>query len=205
MQMKKMIILLFAISTSAVLFAQNSPSRYLLSASENELVWSASYVVMGGHEGTLRFISGYLDDSTPTLTGEFVFDMSSIENTDIKPSEDGDGLEEHLRAEDFFDTAKFPKGFFTILKTESTSVIQRFTVTGFLTLKGIANEITFPAMIIKEKETMKVKAEITINRTKWGINFHSKSVFADLKDGVISDDVSIKLDLVLRKESAQPR
>jgi polyisoprenoid-binding protein YceI len=202
--MKKVIILFMLTVGSGYVLSQGTQTTYLLSKDESVLYWKAYYVISGGHEGTMHFFSGKIT-TTPDrqLKGEFVLDMNSIENTDINPKEDGDGLEEHLRSDDFFSTLFYTKGFFSILKTEALAKPDQFAVTGFLTLKALTHQISFPATIRTEKDVMKVKAEITIDRTKWGINYNSKTIFGDLKDGVISDNIDIRLDLTLKNQSVQ--
>ena len=59
--------------------------------------------------------------------------------------------------------------------------------------------ITFPASIVKLGEKINaVTPSFTINRTEWGINFQSKSVFTDLKDKFIHDDISLNIQLEAR-------
>lgn len=205
--MKKQILLLLLLTGTEVALSQKNPSVYVLSKDESQLVWKATYVVGGGHEGTLQFTSGKANasDDPVGITGEFILDINSIENTDIQPKEDGDGLEEHLRSDDFFSADRFPQGYFVLQKAESFGMPNQFTVTGLLTLKGITLPIQFPATILKDKDVMKVLADFTFDRTKWGINYNSKSIFADLKDGVISDDIQLSLQLTLKKGNALSR
>jgi polyisoprenoid-binding protein YceI len=204
--MKKAIILFLLTLVSEYVISQSTETTYLLSKDESVLVWKAYYVVSGGHEGTMQFLSGKVTTYPDRqMTGEFVLNINSIENTDIKPKEDGHGLVEHLLSDDFFSAMLYPKGFFSILKTEALAEPGEYTVTGFLTLKALTHQISFPAIIQTEKDEMKVQAEITIDRTKWGINYNSKTIFDDLKDGVISDNIDIRLNLILKNQSGQPR
>jgi polyisoprenoid-binding protein YceI len=206
MKMKKAIILFLLALTSGRVLSQNIETTYLLSKDESILYWKAYYMISGGHEGTMQLLSGNVTTFPDRqLKGEFVMDINSIENTDIKPKEDGDGLEEHLRSDDFFSSMLYPKGFFSILKTEQLARPGEYTVTGFLTLKALTHQISFPATIQTEKGVMKVQAVITIDRTKWEINYNSKTIFDDLKDGVISDNIEIRLNLVLKNQSGQLR
>ncbi len=173
-----------------------------LSLKESTLKWTGKSLAGGGHEGTINFISGSITTSAAgdITQGEFVLDMNTIKNTDMKP-EDGDGgkdLEEHLKSEDFFSVEKYPQANFSILKIiqeSKTGDVQQVKVTGLLTLKRITNMITFPATITRKGETANIKAEITIDRTKWDIIYNSKTFFSNLKDGFISDEIKIVVDL----------
>ena len=69
------------------------------------------------------------------------------------------------------------------------------TVTGDLTLVGKTNEIMFTASPIIDESGAEVHADILIDRTRWGINFDSGSIFTDLGDKAIKDEVGISLDL----------
>lgn len=194
--MKKVIILITFLQFTIYAKAQDVATKYDLLKNESQLMWNASYVYGGGHEGTLSFKSGSLNSA---LKGDFILDMNSIHNTDISPEEDRKGLEEHLRSEDFLFTGKFPNGFFSITKATPLEKKTHYTVTGFLTLKDRTNEINFPAIITTDENRLKVKAEVVIDRTRWGINHQSGSVFTSLKDGVISDEVKIMLELSFKK------
>ncbi len=171
-----------------------------LSLKESTLQWSGKPLVGGGHEGTINFISGSITTSAAgdITQGEFVLDMNTIKNTDMKSDDGGNGLEEHLKGEDFFSVKKYPRANFSILRIiqeSKTGDVQQVNVTGLLTIKRITNMITFPATITRKGESANIKAEITIDRTKWDIIYNSKTFFANLKDGFISDEIKIVVDL----------
>jgi polyisoprenoid-binding protein YceI len=197
---------------SEILFLTTSDVRLLLlgrssadkvsalSLKESTLKWTGKSLAGGGHEGTINFISGSITTSAAgdITQGEFVLDMNTIKNTDMKPEDGGKDLEEHLKSEDFFSVAKYPQANFSILKIiqeSKTGDVQQVKVTGLLTLKRITNMITFPATITRKGETANIKAEITIDRTKWDIIYNSKTFFSNLKDGFISDEIKIVVDL----------
>lgn len=173
-----------------------------LSITESKLQWIGKPLVGGGHEGTINFISGSITTSASgdITKGDFVLDMNTIRNTDMKPEDGhcGKDLEDHLKSEDFFSVTKYPSANFSILKVipePTTSDTQRVRVTGLLSIKGITNQVVFPATISQNKESVNVKAELTIDRTKWDIIYKSKTIFSNLKDGFISDEIKIVVDL----------
>lgn len=174
--------------------------KWSLNEKESKLKWIGKPIVGGGHEGTIQFVSGSVTFSTAgVLTqGEFVLDMNTIKNTDMKPESSAKDLEDHLKSEDFFSVSKHPKANFSILKVitgVSTKDTQMIKVTGLLSIKGITNHVVFPATIIRDKEGLMIKADLTIDRTKWDIIYQSKSIFTNLKDGVISDEITISVEL----------
>jgi polyisoprenoid-binding protein YceI len=190
--------LLFILLVPCALQAQiDSP----LSVERSQVLWEGKPLVGGGHTGTIQFVSGFLSIAADGLAakGEFVLDMNTIKNTDIEKPESAKDLEDHLKADDFFSVEKFPKATFAILYMTPTFVFgpkqNKYTVTGLLNIKGITHTISFPAVVTQEKGEVRVDADISIDRTKWNVNYQSKSVFASLKDGIISDEITIRVKL----------
>jgi polyisoprenoid-binding protein YceI len=154
-----------------------------------------------GHEGTLQLLSGTVSTSSTgqIIKGDFVIDMTSIACTDLKDARGKKNLEDHLRSSDFFDTQLFPKAAFSIAQiTPVAAHANEFLISGFLSIKGVTNLILFPATIILNKDVMTAKGEVIIDRTKWNINYQSGSIFTQLKDGIISDQVKITIDLIFK-------
>ena len=52
-----------------------------------------------------------------------------------------------------------------------------------------------------EGNSMSLRSEpFTIDRTKWNVNYGSKSVFDNLGDKFIDDDIKLTIDLVAKKQ-----
>jgi len=133
------------------------------------------------------------------LKGEFVMDMHTLENVDIEDEQSARDLVNHLKSDDFFSVKKFAEASFAIVKVAPTFRYPQqneYEVTGLLTIRGITHPISFPAIIKNENGVINADAKITIDRTRWGVNYQSKSIFASLKDGIIADEVIIILRLV---------
>lgn len=176
-----------------------------LSLQKSELAWEGKPLVGGGHTGTVQFLSGTLtrDADGKILKGEFVLDMASIRNTDIENQQGARDLESHLKSDDFFSVEKFPKASFTLL-TVLPSLLSpnqnQYMVSGLVTIKGVMHEVSFPARFTQKEGVLEAKATFTIDRTRWGVNYQSKSVFGVLQDGIISDEITITLHLVFGGE-----
>lgn len=173
------------------------PNSYLtqeklnINLKKSTIKWMGEYTFyFGGHEGFINFKSGYLIKKNNVITGgEFVIDMNSITNTDIKEKEGKDGLVNHLKDPDFFDVKKFPMSKILITKVDySDKNNTRFEAN--LTIKGITKPINFYGTFNYEQKELKTRFKI--DRTAWNVNYKSK-----FKDGAISDaigfEVSIKL------------
>jgi hypothetical protein len=62
-------------------------------------------------------------------------------------------------------------------------------------MKNISHEISFNANVkINEGMVSAVSEDITLDRTKWNVNYGSKSIFKELKDKFIHDEFTIKID-----------
>ncbi|MFT6755989.1 MAG: polyisoprenoid-binding protein YceI, partial [Urechidicola sp.] len=119
-------------------------------------------------------------------------DMNSVNVLDT----DSEKLLRHLKSGDFFDVEKFPIATFKI--TESTIIESKTIVKGFLTIKGITEEIEFPATISKnDKDQIILESEtFKVDRAKFNISYKSKTFFANLKDKFIHDEFDIKVRVV---------
>jgi polyisoprenoid-binding protein YceI len=175
-------------------------TKWELNLKESKLMWMGKPIVGSGHEGTIQFVSGSITTSATEqiIQGELVVDMNTIKNTDMKPDDGGKDLEEHLKADDFFSVAKYPQANFSILKVTPDATYKatgRVKLTGLLTIKGITNQVEFFATAVGGKETVTVKGDLVIDRTKWDIIYQSKSIFTNLKDGIISDEIKLTIDL----------
>lgn len=192
--MKKLIVLLLA---PWPLLAQVITP---LSVKQSQFQWEGRPLVGSGLTGTIQFKYGTLTtDAEGVITkGEFVLDMHSIRNVDIRDEQAARDLEAHLKDDDFFSVSKFPTATFVI--TSVTPLLafpqqDRFLVKGKLTMKGITHALEFPATLTREGNSIRAAAKVTINRTWWDVNYQSKAIFASLKDGIISDYVDITLQL----------
>jgi polyisoprenoid-binding protein YceI len=163
---------------------------------KSSLKWTGRKVG-GQHEGTVDLKSGYFELENNVITsGTFIMDMTSIVPTDIKGS-DKKKLARHLRGEDFFNVAKYPTATLKIKETESTGK-DEFDVTADMTILGVTNEITFSAKILgKSKNFIITSANITIDRTKWGITYKSSL----LGNALIRDNFDMKIKLFAKKKS----
>lgn len=173
---------------------------YELQLPQSIIKWRASHVVGGGHEGTLNLLSGNLaaDATGKWVGGYFEIDMNTIRITDLKEGERG-GVEKHLKDDDFFAVQKHPRAYFLFTQA-IPSGNNAFAITGNLTLKGITQSITFPATLEPAGDLVRGRASLRINRTRWGVNYQSGSIFSSLKDDIIEDMIPVTLELVFRKK-----
>ena len=153
------------------------------------------------HTGTIDFTQGYFEAKGDILTGgEFVVDMTSIKNEDMAGTEGAAKLEGHLKSADFFDVAVHSTASFVITSSElSDADGATHNVTGKLTIKGITDEISFPATVTIEGDQVDASASFTIDRAQYDVQYGSEAFFPNLikqgKDAIISDEIELTLNL----------
>ncbi len=176
---------------------------YTVDTAKSTIFWTGIKPT-GKHEGTLAIKAGTMKVKENTLEGgSFIIDMNTITVTDLE-GDDKAGLEGHLKGlekkgeDHFFNVTKFPTASFVITAIET--VEGKTTVKGNLTIKGITKNISFPATSNVEGNTIALTSEVfTINRTEWNVNYGSKSIFDNLGDRFINDDIEIKIDVKATK------
>jgi polyisoprenoid-binding protein YceI len=78
----------------------------------------------------------------------------------------------------------------------SDEIVPTHRIEGNLTIKGVTKRISFPAQVgISNNVIMAKTPQFTLNRTEWSVNYGSKSIFANLKDNFIHDEMGIKIHL----------
>lgn len=159
----------------------------------------------GTHYGTLSIKEGSLFVKDGELTGGvFVLDMTSIVVLDIDDPKMNENLVGHLKSADFFLVDSFPTATFkfsTVTPLESSTEVEgkvnpTHRIEGNLTMRGITRKVNFPAKIKIDEQGISAKTpQFVINRTEWNVNYGSKSVFANLKDNFIHDEIGITITI----------
>lgn len=193
LKLSAILMVAFVASVSFLAFTPKADT-YTVDLTKSTITWEGKKFA-GGHNGSVDLTSGNLIFSGKNLTGGgFVANMATI-----KDSDKNGGLEKHLKSEDFFGVEKFPAANFVIKKVDGNGA--SVNVTGDLTIKGITNSITFPATLAwnADKTISATADKIVIDRTKYGIQFKSKSVFANIGDNFIYDEFTLSVKLVAKK------
>lgn len=178
--------------------ATNEAAKVEVNVSEvNNVDTSASVLTWkgtkpgGAHDGTVALKSGGLLLENGTLKGgEFVVDLTTITNLDMKGSGGAAKLEGHLKNADFFDVETYPTSTFVI--TNVTPKDGKLHVTGNLQIKDVTKSITIPATVSTEAGVTTFKSEtFNINRADFNVKYGSKSFFDNLKDKFIDDMIEL--------------
>ena len=137
-----------------------------------------------GFSGTIDLVGGKAEGSKVTVE----IDLATVFT-------DNEKLVGHLKSPDFFDVAKFAKATFTSTAIKAGGEGGSHTVTGDLSIRGVAKSIAFPATITVSAGQVTAKADFAINRQDWGIKYPG------MPDDLIKDSVNIKLDVKAARKS----
>ncbi len=156
----------------------------------------------GEHVGYINIQSGTftaLDNEIES--GNIVIDMNSLTVTDEGISdEDRTNLENHLKGTvegketDFFNVPKYPTAAFEITGVSQKDGKQQLQ--GNLTIKEDSKNIEFPVSIRINGDELHISSDtFTLDRTDWNVNYGSRSVFDNLGNNFISDDMELRIDV----------
>jgi polyisoprenoid-binding protein YceI len=178
--------------------ASETATSYQVDPSVSTIKWEGKKPT-ATHFGKVSLSSGTLMANNEVVeAGNFTIDMTSITVEDLE----GDNrayLEAHLKGQlegkegDFFDSKKYPTATFELTGIEGN------IVKGNLTIKDQTNPVEFPATITVTDDQLVIESEqFDLNRTDWGINFMSRSIFTDLGDKFVNDTMKIAVYIVAK-------
>ncbi|MCK9480624.1 MAG: YceI family protein [Bacteroidia bacterium] len=218
----------FLIGFAAVLFAACSSNTNQVAATEagevaqveetaltlnidtqqSGIEWLGAKFLGKTHNGTINLSGGTVSiEDGKVVAGDFTADMNTIKNLDL-PAEgeyNQEKLEGHLKSDHFFDVAKFPTSTFHITSVEVVQDDSGNThkISGNLTIKGVAKQVTFPAKVDFSENGFKASATFVINRLDWGVTYDEEGIknFLDGvvkkgKDDFVKNELEIKVNLV---------
>lgn len=178
---------------------------------------------LGKHNGRFLIKEGTLDvQDNQVVSGRIVIDITSLEVLDLPAdNEDNGKLRGHLLSGDFFESETHAEGVFELTDigeydagayadkdeyesenapaaaSEHRVLSPTHNVSGNLTLRGVARNITFPARIEVGDHEVSATAKFNIDRSEWGIAYGDENSVADKAvDRFIYNTVNVGLTLV---------
>jgi polyisoprenoid-binding protein YceI len=146
--------------------AAAEPRRFAIQPEASEVTFYATSRLMNANGRFHRLGGEVVVDPRDPATARISL---SIEAASI---DTGIGMRDnHLRGPDFFDTPRFPAITFESLRVEATG--RHATVTGRLTLHGVAREITVPVDVSLSEVAMVASGEFVLNRGDYGMTYNS--------------------------------
>jgi polyisoprenoid-binding protein YceI len=195
--MKKSILFTAIILMSINLLHASGEGKktYMVNIADSKVNWIGSKPA-GEHNGTVDLLQGTLIlDNGKISGGRFTLDMKSIKNFDLQSPDWNKKLVDHLKSQDFFYVEKYPVATFEITNAEALNNSD-YRITGVLTMKEVSKSISFKANITTEGNRLTASSEqIILDRTEWNVEALSKSLFAELKDNYVNDEIKISVNL----------
>jgi polyisoprenoid-binding protein YceI len=179
----KTLVLLVLLAASALAF-RPAARLYTAQPATSRLTWTG-HAEVGNYapRGTLQLRSGsFTYDGRSLRAGQVVVDMTGLRHDNAQ-------LQEHLRGADFFDVARFPTAEFRLQSAPAGQV------RGLLTIKGQTRPVSFPVQLSPEAGGLRVRGTLSLDRTRFGIRYNSRSFFADLGDQAIRNDFQLSFDV----------
>lgn len=178
---------------------------YDIDTTSSTIKWRGSKPA-GEHVGTIDIQKGKITATGEKITsGKVIIDMNSITVTDKgMDAKKRTNLENHLKGTvtgketDFFNVKKYPEATFEI--TGITEEEGKNMLHGNLTIKADTKNISIPAETTINGEEILIQSEtFTLDRTDWKVNYNSKSVFDNLGDNFISDDMELTIHVKAKR------
>jgi polyisoprenoid-binding protein YceI len=178
----------------------SAPEIYTIDKSHSEAVFQVRHLVtkvrgrFTDFEGVIR-----VDRERPGLSSVvFSIDAASVD-TDVADRDT------HLKSPDFFDVAKHPRITFVSSRITPRGD-DRYDVTGTLTIRGVAREVTLPVAFLGSardpwgNERSGFELETKLDRKDYGIIFN-----AALDNGglLLGDEVRITINIEAIRQKAE--
>ena len=188
------VILITFVFTAAFLPAQK---KLVADAAATVIDWKGDKIVGSFHVGTIDLKSGWLTvDGSSVTGGEFIVDMNSIRNSDLKDEKMRDRLIGHLKSDDFFGVEKYPLSKLVITGS-SKAADGKVLFKGNLTIKEATLPVEFTATESKSGNVVTYVAAISFDRSLYDVRFGSGKFFSNLGDNAINDEIKLNVKLVL--------
>ena len=182
--------------------ATNAPA-YKLQPQLSTLGWEGK-AVTHGHNGSMNFTDGELLVKGNALVGGTVtVDMKSMKALDIKDAESQGKFVGHMSSDDFFGAEKFPTSTFKIVSVTpikgAAKEADNATIAGDMTIKGVTQRLSFPAKVGVKGGVAAASGKVTIDRTKFGLKYGSKTFFDSIGDKAIYDNFDLTFNVIAKQ------
>lgn len=169
-----------------------APLSYNADLSHSEIGFKVKHMVISTTSGQFDKFDGKIiwdAEDVKNSKMDVTLQVASVNTNDEK-------RDKHLKADDFFDVAKYPTIKFVSDKVEKDG--KNFVVTGKLTIKDVTKEIKIPFTASQEiqdpwgMKRMGLEGEFTINRKDYNINF---GAVMDNGGLMVSEEVKLEISV----------
>ncbi len=164
---------------------------------KSKLLW-AGEKLSGKHDGQVNIKNGYVLFHHGSMIGaEIIIDMNTITVADIESPEWNQSLVDHLKDDDFFGVDSFPIATLSIESVEEykSKLTPQYNVKmdGLIMIKGVSKPISILSNLNSENG-YRASGTLKIDRTEFGIEYKSKSIFPNIGDKFIYDEFTLDFD-----------
>jgi polyisoprenoid-binding protein YceI len=182
------------------------------SASTKPTAWQIDPAHSAAHFSVRHLMISNVRGEFTKLTGTAAINALEPEKSSVEVTIDANSIntrepqrDEHLRSADFFDVANHPTLTFRSKRVQAQGA-DTFKVTGDLTIRGVAKEVTFdvegPTPAVKDPWG-NIRAGITatakINRKDFGVAFNALTETGAM---VVGEEVKITIEAELIQQAA---
>ncbi len=169
---------------------------YSVDSDATSLEWTGHYLVGEtvdhSHTGTVQVSEGTLVMSGDEFVeGVFTLDMTTLDEPNPMSEEMGQKFVGHMHAEDFFNTAKFPKATFTVTAMDGKGM------KGTVSILDSKMDVEFPVKVEKTESGMTANGTFALDIAV--LNLPGMGVDPENPEQRISPSVDFKLNLVMKK------
>ncbi len=177
--MKKLLtIIAIAMALTSCKKNEVQESSYEVNATTSKIEWKGS-ATDHSHIGAFSLKGTVTAKGQTIKSGSFSIPIASIMDYDL-PDPAKTQLLNDLKSGNFFNVAMYPESGFnlTAIKPYSgndTSAVSgaNYLLTGDFTMIGQTHQVSFPAKIAFENDSLKTEAKFNLDRTKWGMNIYN--------------------------------
>ena len=168
--------------------------EYMLNAEKSTLRWIGGKPT-GQHMGSIDVkIGAMAKNSDGTIQCVVVMNMNTIKCMDIEDPEENKDLVDHLNDKDFFDVINFPEALIEIKEMRKEPESEFSQVMGELEIKNHKEPIEFQATVKDIGDSIMISGTLIFDRTAFEIKYKSKTIFPDLGDKFINDEIEIQFE-----------
>ena len=167
----------------------------------SEVLWECEWLGGARHDGSVQLVSGSIDISeTSNVNGRFIVDLNLMKCFDLTNEGANRTLIRHLKSDDFFDVANYPEAMLDLISGKNIGG-NEFEFSGNLTIKGRSHPIIFTGTVIENNLSYDTNLRLIFDRSKYDVRYRSASLFSDLGDRIIADDVKLTVKAKFKKVS----
>lgn len=174
---------------------------YDVDVEQSRILWAGRNVNIR-HNGLVVVKQGFLEVAGGLpVKGEVEADLTRMSNQNLTDPGLAAMLLAHLQSDDFFDVANHPLARFVLTKAVARAEVRggqpNVDLHGRMFIRGIERDMTVPAVFeAKDPGVVALECHFDLERTLFGVDYGSASIYQRLGKHLVHDFVSIEVRLV---------